>query len=408
MGGREWRRRVSGGRHRRPPTISERRRGRIGLAVVLVVVAGGGAVAVVRGIHGPSATAAGGRGGPADGPSASVAASMSGGPVPPTESVPPPPTTVTIAAVGDTMLGDTPVLPSSPSTYFAAVRRALRASIVFGNLEGTLTSAVASKCAPHATDCYAFRAPPSYAGYLRAAGFTILNDANNHSHDFGMAGLADTLAALRAAGIAQTGLPGQVRVVRGHGLRVAFVGFAPYPNTADMLELAQARALIERARRLARIVVVYMHSGAEGVGAQHVTGHEEFFLGEDRGNPEAFAHMAVRAGASLVIASGPHVLRGMEFYRGHLIAYSLGDFAGYEDFATAGVLGIGCVLRVTLAADGRFVAARIVGVRLSAVGQPFPDPSNQAARLISALSREDFGPRAARVSASGIVLAPVA
>jgi Putative enzyme of poly-gamma-glutamate biosynthesis (capsule formation) len=48
-----------------------------------------------------------------------------------------------------------------------------------------------------------------------------------------------------------------------------------------------------------------------------VTGREEIYLGEDRGNPEAFAHMAIDAGASLVIASGPHVLRGMQFYHGH-------------------------------------------------------------------------------------------
>ena len=53
-----------------------------------------------------------------------------------------------------------------------------------------------------------------------------------------------------------------------------------------------------------------MHAGAEGSAADHVTGQEETYLGEDRGNPEAFAHMAIDAGASLVIASGPHVLRG--------------------------------------------------------------------------------------------------
>jgi hypothetical protein len=44
------------------------------------------------------------------------------------------------------------------------------------------------------------------------------------------------------------------------------------------------------------VVVVYMHGGAEGSGADHVTGREEHYLGEDRGNPEAFAHMAIDAG----------------------------------------------------------------------------------------------------------------
>jgi poly-gamma-glutamate capsule biosynthesis protein CapA/YwtB (metallophosphatase superfamily) len=68
--------------------------------------------------------------------------------------------------------------------------------------------------------------------------------------------------------------------------------------------------LIHRARLGADLVVVYMHAGAEGVDADHVTGREETSVGEDRGNPEAFAHLAVDAGADLVTASGPHVVRG--------------------------------------------------------------------------------------------------
>ena len=74
--------------------------------------------------------------------------------------------------------------------------------------------------------------PASYAAILRAAGFTVLNSANNHSHDFGSRGVADTTTALRAAGIAQTGLPGQIGIVDANGVRVAFVGFAPYATTS--------------------------------------------------------------------------------------------------------------------------------------------------------------------------------
>ena len=78
---------------------------------------------------------------------------------------------VTIAAVGDTMLGDTPDLPPDPAGYFGAVRRELSRGeqIVFGNLEGTLTTATASKCGPmHARGgvCFAFRDPPGYVRYL--------------------------------------------------------------------------------------------------------------------------------------------------------------------------------------------------------------------------------------------------
>ena len=130
--------------------------------------------------------------------------------------------------------------------------------------------------------------PPQYAQYLRRDGFTVLNSANNHSHDFGEQGVLDTSAALKAAGIAQTGLPGQIAIVHDGVTTVAFVGFAPYTNTNNMLDFGAAKALIEKASSEADIVVVYMHAGAEGSQADHVTGQEEYYVGEDRGNPEAF------------------------------------------------------------------------------------------------------------------------
>ena len=314
---------------------------------------------------------------------------------------------VTIAAVGDTMLGNTPDLPPQPGSYFNAVESVLDggAQIVFGNLEGTLTTSTASKCGPvpH-PDCFAFRDPPGYARYFRRAGFTILNDANNHSFDFGAAGQAQTVQALHAAGLAQTGLPGEITVVRARGIKVAFVAFAPYAYDADLLDLPAARSLIRRARREAEVVVVYMHSGAEGSGADHVTGREEYYLGEDRGNPEAFAHMAIDAGASLVIASGPHVLRGLQFYKGHLIAYSLGNFAGYGNFATAGDLGMSVILHVTLSAAGRFEGARIHPIQFTGTGRPVP--GGGAIAFVARLSMEDFGPSGARILASGVIKAP--
>jgi len=284
---------------------------------------------------------------------------------------------VTLTAVGDMMLGITPVLPPDPGTYFQAVRRDLTSGgqVVFGNLEGTLTTATASKCGSGpSADCFAFRNPPSYARYFAKAGFTVLNDANNHSHDFGAA---------------------------ANGIPVAFVAFAPYDYTASLLDLAAARALIRQAAREARIVVVYMHAGAEGSDADHVTGREEIYLGEDRGNPEAFAHMAIDAGASLVIASGPHVLRGMQFYRGHLIAYSLGNFAGYHNFSIHGDLTMSAILRVRLSSSGRFEQGRLYPVQLAGAGRPVP--GGGAISFVAGLSQADFGASAARNQASGAI-----
>lgn len=313
---------------------------------------------------------------------------------------------VTFAAVGDTMLGDYPELPADPGSYLDHVKGLLKADVVFGNLEGTLTDVSESpKCggAPSGT-CYAFRTPPEYARYLAADGFTVMNSANNHSYDFGQAGLEQTTEALHEAGIAQDGLPHKVTVVKAGGGRIAFVGFEPYAQTASLLDLPAARRMIHFAARRSPIVFVAIHAGAEGTDAQHVTGEEEYYLGEDRGNPEEFAKMAVRAGADLVLGSGPHVLRGMEIYHHRLIAYSLGNFSGFHNFAVEGVLGASAVLHVTLDRDGKFRSGRIASVRLVEAGQPIPDPSGEGARLIGELSSEDLGSSGIRVGTDGRIL----
>jgi poly-gamma-glutamate capsule biosynthesis protein CapA/YwtB (metallophosphatase superfamily) len=135
-----------------------------------------------------------------------------------------------------------------------------------------------------------------------------------------------------------------------------------------------------------------------------VTGREEYYLGEDRGNPEAFAHMAIDAGASLVIASGPHVLRGMQFYRGRLIAYSLGNFASYGDFSTEGDLDMSMILRVTLSSAGKFERARIYPIQFTGEGQPVP--GGGAIPFVAQLAAADFGSSAARILPSGVIEAP--
>jgi Bacterial capsule synthesis protein PGA_cap len=314
---------------------------------------------------------------------------------------------VTISAVGDTILGNTPNLPSDPGSYLDSVNTDLTkgAQIVFGNLEGTLTTASGSKCGASAgSTCFAFKNPPSYGRYLKQSGFTILNDANNHAYDFGAAGQAQTVQSIHAAGMAQTGLPGEITVVKANGTKVAFVAFAPYSWAANLLKLSTARTLIEKARQEAPVVVVYMHAGGEGSDAGHVTGKEEIFLGEDRGNAEGFAHMAIDSGASLVIASGPHVLRGMQFYKGKLIAYSLGNFAGYNNFGTGGDLDLSAILHVTVSGTGTFESARLYPVEFTGAGRPVPGGGSVA--FMAKLSTEDFGSSAARISASGVVKAP--
>ena len=122
------------------------------------------------------------------------------------------------------------------------------------------------------------------------------------------------------------------------------------------------------------------------------------------GAAEAFAHMAIDAGASLVIASGPHVLRGMQFYRGHLIAYSLGNFADYGDFAAEGDLAMSVIFRVTLSSAGELERARIYPVLLTGEGRPVP--GGGAVAFVARLASEDFGSSATRILPSGVIERP--
>ena len=100
-------------------------------------------------------------------------------------------------------------------------------------------------------------------------------------------------------------------------------------------------------------MVVIIHAGAEGADQLHTPYGTQYYLGEDRGDARAFAHAVIEAGASVVFGSGPHVIRGVEDYRGHLVAYSLGNFVGYQTLGGGGVLNDSAIMRVTLGPGGR-------------------------------------------------------
>jgi poly-gamma-glutamate capsule biosynthesis protein CapA/YwtB (metallophosphatase superfamily) len=306
-----------------------------------------------------------------------------------------PPTRVTVAFVGDIAL-----LGPAPSSLFTRVRGPLRhAAVAIGNLEGTLGSGGTSKCAEGSTNCFAFQSPAQSARLLRGAGFDDLNVANNHAFDFGASGEQQTLHALARNRLHWSGRPGQITVLRAHGLRVAVLGFAPYPWAQSLLDIAAARRLVQHAAARADLVVAVLHAGAEGTDHQHVPRGTEQYLGENRGAERRFAHALVGAGADLVVASGPHVLRGLQLFHHRLIAYSLGNFATAGGaLTTEGILGDSAILLVTLRADGRLAAGRLLPVRL-VEGEPQRIyGSNEVIPRVNALSREDFGSTAVLVA----------
>jgi poly-gamma-glutamate capsule biosynthesis protein CapA/YwtB (metallophosphatase superfamily) len=310
---------------------------------------------------------------------------------------------VSMQWVGDIALSTQRGLPPGGVTRaLAPVSGLLQGSdLTTGNLEGTLSVGGSSKCGGGGGGkCFAFQAPPSSAVQLRRLGFGLVNQANNHSLDFGASGRAQTLSALQSAGIAHTGLPGEITRLRVNGVRMAFLGFAPYSFDSNLLDTAAAQAMVRQARKQASVVVVFIHAGAEGADALHTPLGSQFYLGEDRGDARGFAHAVIDAGASIVLGSGPHVIRGVQRYRGHLIAYSLGNFVGYHTLAGGGVLSDSGILRVTLDARGRLVAARWISIRL-VDGLPLPDRSDAAARLVGRLSVEDFPSSHYRIGPDG-------
>jgi poly-gamma-glutamate capsule biosynthesis protein CapA/YwtB (metallophosphatase superfamily) len=314
---------------------------------------------------------------------------------------------VSIAAVGDIVMGSTPNLPPDGGrSFFSDVDAELDGDVVLGNLEGTLSTGGSSKCGRGSTNCFAFQTPPSYAKWLKRAGFTVMNLANNHAYDYGPQGLSETIGALRRHRLRLTGRPGQITVQPVGEVRVAVLGFASYSWAQDLTDVPAARRLVRKAASQADLVVVTFHGGAEGTDRTHVPRGTEYYLGENRGDLRRFAHAVVEAGADLVVGHGPHVLRGMEWYKGRLIAYSMGNFGGYGVFSLGGALSVSGILQVTLRADGSWVRGRLVPTQLVGRGTPAMDPRERAHGVVRVLSKEDFGPRGIRVSPTGVLRPP--
>lgn len=300
---------------------------------------------------------------------------------------------VTIKAVGDVILGtDFPSrrLHPQPQRLLQQVQPELAgADVVFGNLEAPLTTYPYTSKAPNHHSVFAFRMPPAYAYLLRDAGFTLFNLANNHTADFGDVGLQDTVRHLQAAGIQSLGHRRDIFYQTVRGVRLAWLGFSPYASHYSVLDLPKAQQLVQQARAQADLVVVSAHMGAEGTGALRTRDQNEVFFGEPRGNPIRFSRLMVDSGADLVLGHGPHVPRAMEVYRGKLIAYSLGNFIGYNTLSNQGEMGYSLILEIRLRADRRLIGARVIPIFITASGIPVPDRHRRTIRLLQTLNRQD-------------------
>ncbi|MGH7527056.1 MAG: CapA family protein, partial [Gemmatimonadales bacterium] len=359
---------------------------------------------------------------------------------------------VALALVGDINLGTLTipdgVPPDGGRGLFDAARSALTGDLVVGNLEGVLAdSGTTYKCGKEGTRvggqpqkdttlrarprkrarperrrrppadstaqprlCYAFLTPTALAPRLRDAGFTHLSLANNHANDFGPDGRRSTESLLDSLGIGRYGPLGDIAVDsvhRGDSLTtVGLIGFTTYPYAYDLLDISRSAAVVDSVRPLVDLLIVTFHAGSEGAKALHVPEAAESLASEPRGDLRRWARAVIDAGADAVVGHGPHVLRGIEFYRAKPIAYSLGNFLTYRGFNLAGPLGITGVLQLEFAPDRRLRRARLVPMLQLPREGPAPDSTVAALELVRRLSLEDFGESGARISPEGEITAP--
>lgn len=317
---------------------------------------------------------------------------------------------ISFVGVGDIMLGTTwpegmqlPV--NDGADLLTEVTPILsKADITFGNLEGPmLEGGKSTKCGTRSANCFAFRVPPRYGKHLKDAGFDVMSLANNHAFDFGSQGMESTQKTLDELGIAHSGPAGDIGNLTVNGKKVLLIGFATNPISYNLNEIETAKRVVSEAKAKADIVIVSFHGGAEGEDHQNVPKGREIFLGEDRGDLRKFTHAVVDAGAHLVIGHGPHVVRGMEVYKDHLIAYSLGNFATYGAFNLTGAKGLSIILEVNLDADGKFLNGKIHPLKQEKPGGPKLDPDKKIISVVKALSEQDFGASAVKIAEDGTV-----
>jgi poly-gamma-glutamate synthesis protein (capsule biosynthesis protein) len=277
---------------------------------------------------------------------------------------------VRLVFVGDIMLDDGPgqtiASGRDPLAPFAAQLR--DADFTIGNLE----CPIATVGKPLDSKIFSFRADPGVLRLLKGR-FNALAVANNHSGDFGKAAFLETLNHLDRAGIRYFG--GGRDLASAHaplwivhqGLRIAVLGFNEFkPRSFEAgpdwpgiawSEDNQVVSDIRAARAAgADLVIPFMHWGWENETAP----------GERQ---RRLAHRMIDAGADVVIGGHPHVTQGAEYYRGHLIVYSLGNFV-FDGFEMPEAKR-GWLLRLTMDRKG-LIAWETLAAQIDEEGTPHP------------------------------------
>jgi hypothetical protein len=288
---------------------------------------------------------------------------------------------VTLAFAGDVhFAGRVARLLKDPATTFDPITSVLKsADFTAVNLETPVTS----RGQPQ-PKTYHFATTPVAFTALRDAGVDLVTMANNHILDYGQTGLADTLAAAKAthfpyvgAGVnAAAAWAPYVKTINGTKLAIvgvsqvaelasSWVATAFRPGEANAINLGQTLAAVRAAKRLARIVIVFMHWGTEGMACPDQ-------------NQLSLAPKLAAAGASIIIGAHAHMLQGSGWLGHTFVAYGMGNFLWWENsYSTA--TG---VLKLTLHPHAP-LTARFIPAIVSSTGQPIVDQSAAARRALA-------------------------
>jgi poly-gamma-glutamate capsule biosynthesis protein CapA/YwtB (metallophosphatase superfamily) len=263
-----------------------------------------------------------------------------------------------------------------PINVFARWKRIVQYDLMMVNLENAVTQSVDSM-----EKEFVFKMKPEFLSQLSGAGISIVNCANNHTADFGVEGILETIHQLDSAGIRHTGIGRnlaearkpvvfQVKGIRigflGYGGSSAFIASRTQPGTTSRSEWLILED-IKRLRPRVDFIVINLHWG------------EELETKPDS-NQIVLAHRMIECGADLIVGHHPHVLQGIERYRGKIVAYSLGNFVFGGNSRCANCET--AVLKVRFAKDTMEVLAVPVSVRN---WQPAPADSSTAYRVLQCL-----------------------
>ncbi|MDE0043776.1 MAG: CapA family protein [Candidatus Poribacteria bacterium] len=257
------------------------------------------------------------------------------------------PVETSVLCVGDIMLVGSakPIIEQHGVDYpFDGMRAIIAtADIAIGNLEMPL----GLTGAPIPEKDFTFIGKPQLARGIANAGFDVLALANNHMGDYGDDALLQTLEVLSANKLRYCGAgpdlqtARQPAIMKSRNVHIAVLAYSktyPFEFFAGEGDPGTVNGIAEifvpdirAARERANLVVVSFHWSGE-------------LVTEPREYQEWLGKLAIDAGADLVFGHHPHVLQGIEVYKGKIIAYSLGDFvfgSGSESKHT------GAILRVT-------------------------------------------------------------